>query len=142
VGDYRVIATGWRDWPELRRDWVWLHLDESVLPPDGDRLVLVHGQCPKGGADLWAEEWAHRRGFAVERHPADWDRFGKAAGPKRNSLMVSLGGDLCVAFPGPGSTGTWDCVRKAADAGMNVEVLSWARVQKLEAAGVHASLLL
>jgi hypothetical protein len=140
MADHRVIVTGWRDWPESRRDWIWLHLNETTSVPNGDRLVIVHGQCPKGGADLWAEQWAHRYGFAVERHPADFAKYGKAAGPKRNSHMVSLGAAACIAFPGPGSTGTWDCVRKAADAGIRIEVLHLAQVELLEAAGVHASL--
>jgi hypothetical protein len=34
--------------------------------------------------------------------------------------MVSLGADICLAFPQPGSKGTWDCARKAADAGIPV----------------------
>ncbi len=140
MADHRVIVTGWRDWPETRRDWIWLHLDETVSIPDGARLILVHGQCRKGGADLWAEQWAIARGFDYERNPADFARLGKAAGPQRNTHMVAKGGDLCVGFPGPGSRGTWDCLRKAADAGMNVEILSLARVELLEAAGVHASL--
>ncbi len=134
---YRVIASGWRDWPASHRDWIWLHLNETVAIPNGRRLVLAHGQCPYGGADLFAEQWAGHYGFEAERNPADFDRLGKAAGPQRNTRMIAKGGDLCVAFPGPGSRGTWDCVRKAADAGVNVEILSWALVLKLEAAGVR-----
>ncbi len=130
--DTRMLITGWRDWPESHRGWIFGHLDENM----SGATVLVHGQCPKGGADLWAERWALRHGLTVERHPADWDRYGKAAGPRRNTAMVELGADLCVAFPGPGSSGTWDCVRKASDAGIRVEVCSWAEVLRLDRAGV------
>jgi hypothetical protein len=38
--------------------------------------------------------------------------------------MVSLGADLCLGFPGPGSKGTWDCLRKAVDAGIPTRVRS------------------
>ncbi len=139
MADHRVIVSGWRDWPEHRRDWIWLHLNEVVSVPNGARLVIVHGQCPKGGADLWAEQWAITHRVDYERHPADFGRYGKAAGPRRNTHMVSLGAAQCIGFPGPGSRGTWDCLQKAADAGIAVDVLSLARVELLEAAGVHAS---
>jgi hypothetical protein len=37
--------------------------------------------------------------------------------------MASLGAKLCLAFPRKGgSRGTWDCIRKAADAGIPVRI--------------------
>lgn len=133
----RVVCTGWRDWPESNKYWIWQHLDDTILIVASGDAVIVHGQCPKGGADLWVEQWAHARGMKVERHPADWDRYGKAAGPKRNTLMVSLGVNVCYAFPGPGSRGTWDCMQKASEAGAHLETLSFAEVLRLQGLGVR-----
>jgi len=31
--------------------------------------------------------------------------------------------DLCLAFPSPGSIGTWDMIRRAARAGIRVRVV-------------------
>lgn len=51
-------------------------------------------------------------------------RYGKpnfsCAGLVRNQLMVDLGADICLAFPLPGSRGTWDCMGRAEAAGIKV----------------------
>lgn len=77
-------------------------------------FVLVHGDCE--GADRTAEQVAEvinavneDAGFdeeliVIERHCADWNTHGKAAGPMRNRHMASLGADGCVAFPGQRGT--------------------------------------
>jgi len=86
-------------------------------------VIIVHGQCPKGGVDLIAHRWAEGDPDTTpEPHPADWKRHGRAAGPIRNAQMVALGADLCLAFPGPTSTGTWDCIRKAVAAGIPTQI--------------------
>jgi hypothetical protein len=53
--------------------------------PEG--TVVVHGGA--AGADTIAGEVARELGFEVRRYPADWDRHGKAAGPIRNSEMIT-----------------------------------------------------
>lgn len=114
----RILVTGSRTWTD--RDAVltalseaWDHLGQS---PD---TVLVHGACPTG-ADTIADELWKILGYAVEPHPADWSRYGRAAGPKRNQEMVDAGADVCLAFLVPGSRGTADCARRAEKAGIPV----------------------
>lgn len=124
----RVIVTGWRAWPLADRDVIWNELDTLWPfdePPPHNSIIIVHGQCPYGGVDLHAEHWAIVRRQRYERHPADWDRYGKAAGMIRNTEMVNLGADLCIGFPGPKSKGTWDCLQKATDAGIQTCSKSW-----------------
>lgn len=56
---------------------------------------------------------------------ADWDGDGKHAGPARNGRLVAWcakAGGVLLAFPGPKSRGTWDCVRKAQSAGLALVV--------------------
>lgn len=110
----RVIVTGSRDWIDQPTIYHALNLYCARHLPDD--LTLVHGACPTGAdaiADLWGEHYAPGH---VERHPADWDAFGKMAGPMRNSEMVNLGADLCLAFLKDGSTGTQDTITKAVRA--------------------------
>lgn len=91
----RVLVTGSRDWTEPSVIFDAL-VGETATMID----VIVHGACPTG-ADAMADYWAKIYGFRVERHPADWEKFGKAAGFKRNAEMVALGADVCLAFIGP-----------------------------------------
>jgi hypothetical protein len=86
---------------------------------DDDTTVMTGGAQ---GADTLAHQTAVEMGYAVEIFKADWDKYGKRAGPDRNQRMVNAGADLCLAFPLAGSIGTWDCVRRARAAGIPVEV--------------------
>lgn len=127
---YRILITGWRDWPESHRGIIWRALDGIAWDATGKvpsrPIVVVHGKCPYGGVDLYAEQWADRQdGASPEQHPAERGPRGQILGPARNTLMVNLGADVCLAFPGPKSRGTWDCVRKAVDADIPTRVVAW-----------------
>lgn len=126
----RVLITGSRDWGDA--DTIATRLDELAVA--GHRhLVVVHGCAP--GADLIADGWARRRAregwpVAVDRHPADWRRYGTRAGHIRNAAMVALGAHLCLAFINPcaslrcdrtephGSHGATGCADLAQRAGI------------------------
>ena len=98
---YRVLITGSRTWTDRGAIHNALLDTRDALDwtgRDGMDVVLVSGACPKG-ADAMAEEIAEQIiGWPVERHPADWDRYGTRAGFIRNDEMVQLGADLCLAF--------------------------------------------
>ncbi len=96
-----VLVYGGRHYPDRKK--VFDTLDEI------DATVrirkVVEGQCQvdgkDSGADRWAHEWAVERGRETQRYPADWDRYGLAAGPIRNRQMaVAENPDVAVGFPG------------------------------------------
>jgi hypothetical protein len=121
-----VLVTGARDADiDRHRQIVWDELEEATQSRGTRFVTVVHGMCPRGGVDLFADQWATDHDWSeAERHPADWDRYGKnAAGPIRNSAMVKLGADLCLAFPLAGSSGTWDCAKKAVRAGIRTIIV-------------------
>jgi len=60
--------------------------------------LVIHGAAK--GADSLAADWAISRGASVISCPADWDKHGRAAGPKRNAHMLTYEPDLVVAFSG------------------------------------------
>lgn len=112
----RVLITGSR-WLK-RRSVIAKAFAKHVFEDD---IVVVSGACPRG-ADAMCEEFAHSRGYEVERYPADWAEYGKGAGMLRNQEMVDTEPDLCLAFPTKNSVGTYDCIRRAKKAGIETHI--------------------
>lgn len=96
----------------LHKAWRELHVQGF------DEIILVHGAA-RGADSLAAEIW-EQVGLATEAHPADWEGLGRKAGHVRNHHMVSLGADLCLAFPLGESRGTRGCMAAAHKAGIPV----------------------
>jgi predicted Rossmann-fold nucleotide-binding protein len=93
----------------------------------GRVLADIHAEKPIGvivigaatGADALAWAWAEKHGIQYAAFRADWDTFGKAAGPRRNRQMLdTTKPDLVVAFPG--GRGTAHMVSIARAAGVKV----------------------
>jgi hypothetical protein len=129
TGLFRLLLTGSRTiTPDTRNpagQTITDVLDDLcvVVARDGwPGLLLVHGACPKG-ADMLADRWAMRRAadgwrVTVERHPADWGKFGKRAGFVRNSEMARRGADRCEAFIQDASPGASMCADLAEERGI------------------------
>lgn len=109
----RVLVCGGRDWkygPNLIAEQL-----EIV-----GATVVIHGAAR--GADLAGKTAGKRLGLKVISFPADWDRYGLAAGPIRNQKMLDEGKpDMVLAFHDDieKSTGTKDMVRRAKKAGVS-----------------------
>lgn len=105
----KVIVTGGRDYDNY---------DEvcKVLDALGVQHVVTGGAK---GADRLAETYIDDFGFTYRRYEADWDKYGKAAGPIRNRQMLEENKD-CIVIAFPGGKGTADCVRQARQLGMVV----------------------
>jgi hypothetical protein len=77
----------------------------------GDTLILVHGDC--SGVDRYGAEIAKSLGWKIIAVPAQWNLYGKSAGPKRNQLLLdTYMPHIALAFPAPDSKGTIDCIRR------------------------------
>lgn len=97
-----VIVTGGRYYSDRMHVYRVLDRLHAEEPID----IVVHGACPFGGADLFAEEWARHREVSYLGLPAKFKAYGGRAGPYRNEDMVrnhAYGGRL-VAFPGGNGT--------------------------------------
>ena len=79
--------------------------------------VVIHGGAR--GADQLAGAWAKERQVSYKTYPAQWDRYGKSAGFRRNEQMLNEGNpDLIIAFPG--GNGTAHMMRIARQRGYEV----------------------
>ncbi len=100
------------------RDNILSWLDQLAL----DNIRLMHGvtEIVSGGArgvDRCGEKWAKNVGLPVKVFPADWDNWGKPAGPIRNQQMVDYADALAVF---PGNRGTNDVTEKAEAKGLQI----------------------
>lgn len=79
--------------------------------------TLLHGGCR--GVDRIAAELAAGWGWQVLEYPADWPRYGRAAGPLRNRRMVEDAQAGVAVWDGR-SRGTADAIAQLRRAGRPV----------------------
>lgn len=84
--------------------------------------TIIHGNAR--GADKLSGLWAKAHNFELDVYPADWNKYGKAAGPIRNKQMLDEGKpDLVIAFRFKNSRGTQNMIDQATKAGVKVEII-------------------
>lgn len=99
----------------------WAKLAEVLHPLLTPHCVVIEGGAK--GADFLARVYAKWCNIPFEEYPAEWKKYGRAAGGIRNQRMLDEGRpDLVVAFPG--GTGTANMVRRAKRAGVKVHEVS------------------
>jgi predicted polyphosphate/ATP-dependent NAD kinase len=112
-----VIITGGRNY----RDFARVSQILSKLNLD----LLIHGGCPSG-VDRFGEDFAKEFGKDSKVFEADWEAFGKFAGPKRNKEMMAFGkemvekGHKVVVIAFPGGNGTANAIENAKKLGLKV----------------------
>lgn len=74
------------------------------------------------GADELVRRWCADRGISYMGYPANWLKYGPAAGPIRNKeMLASVEPDLVIAFPG--GKGTAHMVKIAFNAGCGIQTV-------------------
>ena len=76
----------------------------QVLAPDRHRITQVITGGARG-ADQLGYRWAWKHAVRHQLFRAEWERFGKSAGVRRNHEMAQAG-DMLVAFHVNNSPGT------------------------------------
>jgi hypothetical protein len=90
------------------------------LLQDQNTIEIVSGAYYRG-ADKLGEQYAKERGYKITQFPANWKRFGRAAGPKRNQQMAKYA-DALIAFWDGKSRGTKNMIELAKSSGLNIYI--------------------
>jgi hypothetical protein len=88
-------------------------IDECSWTP----TVIISGSAR--GVDTMGEDWAFDHKIPCEKYPADWNKYGKSAGYKRNVLMAEKAEALIVLWDGV-SKGTGHMIDIAQRKGLAV----------------------
>lgn len=84
--------------------------------------TIIEGEAR--GADRLSRLYASRHEIPYQAFPAEWNKYGRAAGPIRNTQMVVEGKpDFVIAFRGPNSRGTQNMINQARKAGIETKVI-------------------
>lgn len=106
----KVLVCGGRDYSDHDA-----FLKVMNMLPFRPSLIIEGGAK---GADRMARHWAIQNGVHYATVPALWDAFGRSAGHRRNSAMLMLNPEYCVALPG--GNGTADMVRQCIEDNITV----------------------
>ncbi len=112
----KVIIAGGRDLDDYLR---LCNVCDKILK-NYSNIEIVSGACK--GADQLGERYAAARNFSIKQFPADWKRYGKSAGYKRNAEMAAYA-DALIAFWDGKSKGTKHMIELATQANLNIKVI-------------------
>jgi hypothetical protein len=113
----RVIIAGSRDF----NDYELLKKHCDCLLQNQKEVEIVSGGAR--GADKLGERYASEKGYPLKKFPADWEKFGKSAGYKRNKEMAEYADSLIVFWDGI-SKGTKNMIGLASGRGLGVRVIN------------------
>ena len=118
---YRVIIAGSRTFQDY--DLLKKECDDFLKNKyQTHEIVIVSGAAQ--GADRLGEQYARERGYAIDSHPADWKKYGKAAGPFRNAEMVNSA-DALIAFWDGKSRGTEHIIHFSQTKGRKTKIVRY-----------------
>lgn len=96
-------------------------IDEWIAQHGAPAIIITGTEGAAKGADSMACDYARENRIALRVHAAQWSKYGKRAGPLRNTIIVEDCTHV-VAFPSVGGSGTQDTLRKATLVGKHVTV--------------------
>ena len=98
----RIVIAGCRNYENYSE--AKKYIDYCVSEIKGKyTLIFVSGGCR--GADYLGERYALENGYKIEKYMAEWDKYGRSAGTKRNERMAQIA-DYIICFWDGKSRGT------------------------------------
>lgn len=100
----KVVVAGGRTYTNTGMVFICL---EDIIQKD-DIIISGHAK----GVDMMGEFYAQKNNLAFEIYPAEWDKYGRSAGPRRNEKMAQIA-DKVVVFWDFKSRGTKNMIDMA-----------------------------
>lgn len=98
----RIVVAGCRDYTDYKD--AKSYIEKCIIKiREKHTLIFLSGGCK--GADMLGERFAFENGYKVELYPADWKKYGKSAGHRRNQQMAE-NCDYVICFWDGKSRGT------------------------------------
>ena len=121
---YRIIIAGGRSFSDykLLKDKLDYYLRDKVR--QGYEIIIISGTA--NGADKLGERYAMERGYKIERYPADWNKYKKAAGYRRNVQMSEVA-NACVVFWDGISPGSKHMIDIATNKGLPLRIVRYTK---------------
>ena len=117
-GIKRVVIAGCRDYNNYTQAKEYINFCLSRISKEY-KIIIISGGC--SGADMLGERYAKENGFKIEYYPADWKRYGKSAGPRRNWIMAEKA-DFVICFWDGHSNGTKSMIDCALQCGKPIRI--------------------
>ena len=116
----QIIVSGSRN--ATAEDGVIIRRELSLIHELEPIDLLIEGGAR--GADAFARRWAWHTGVKRVTIRAQWERYGKAAGHRRNGEMLAEFPEARVlAFPKGPSPGTRNCIAQAQKLGREPRIV-------------------
>ena len=90
-------------------------------------IIIISGGAR--GADFYGEKYAQDEGFSLEVFLANWNKFGKSAGFRRNEQMAEVA-DALIAFWDGKSNGTKHMIEIMENKKLLVRVVNYETSDK------------
>ena len=120
--DLRIIVAGSRTF----NDYDLLESTLSDYLKENNNVTIISGAAK--GADQLGERFARKYRYNLKYFPAQWDMYGKSAGPIRNRKMAEYaaeGHGILFAFWDGNSRGTKSMIELAKKYGLEVYVVRY-----------------
>src|SRR3954471_5685116 len=105
--DYKIIIAGTRTFNDYE---LLIKVCDICLFLRHPNIEVVSGGSV--GADYLGEQYAKAKGYKISHFYADWNIYGRSAGPIRNKQMAEYA-DGCIVFWDGKSLGAKDMIKQA-----------------------------
>lgn len=116
----KIIIAGGRDF----NDYDLLNKEVSSILKSFDNIEIVSGMAK--GADFLGGKYAYNNKLPIKKFPANWNLYGRSAGPIRNEEMAKYS-DVLIAFWDGKSKGTMNMINNAKKYNLKTFIIKYEK---------------